>query len=666
MDETIRVLYVGGEADAATSVVTSLAGEDDRLAVESVVGAKSGQKSLAAGGFECVVSAFDLPDTTGVSFLETVRERYPELPFVLFTAVESPVVASDAISAGVTEYVLREERPAPFGRLATHIVDAVTDVRDRRDSRFDTQTSPGPETMAQSSAQLATRLRELERVEARFEALTQQTKLGVLTIDEDSVIQYANKGIADLFGYEPAELVGESLFKIMPERFHDDHMAAVSHYLDAGQRQFDWDWIELPGRHRDGTEIPLGISFGETTIDGEHRFTGIIRDISERKRQERKQQDTLDTLQRLYDVTTDSDRSFEEKIERLLELGCERLDVPYGFLSRIETGADGDPEAGTQRIVHAHGDHELLQPGETCPLSEAYCRKTIQADELLVIADAVAAGWEGDPAYDVFDLGSYVGGKVVANGELYGTLCFASTDPRGESFSDTEKTIVRLMSEWVSYELEHGLVTTELQRQNERLDEFASVLAHDLRNPLNVAVGRLDHLRSAHDSEHLETVADALDRMDAMIDDVLTLAQGGRTVTDTTAVALSTIAEESWETVETDRASLHVDGDVTVQAEQSRLQQLFENLFRNAIEHAGTDVTVTVGALENGFFVADDGPGIPTDDRQTVFESGYTTADDGTGFGLAIVREIVQAHDWTITVSESEAGGARFEIMTGR
>jgi signal transduction histidine kinase len=346
-------------------------------------------------------------------------------------------------------------------------------------------------------------------------------------------------------------------------------------------------------------------------------------------------------------------------------LGCERFDLPYGFLSRIETGLDGDLSTGTQRIVHAHGDHTLLQPGETCPLSEAYCRKTIQAEDLLVIADAVAAGWEDDPAYDVFERGSYVGGKVVANGELYGTLCFASTEPRTEPFSEAEQTIVRLMSKWVSYELEHGLVTTELERQNERLDEFASVLAHDLRNPLNVAVGRVDVLRSEYDSDHLEDVADALDRMDALIDDVLTLAQGGQSVTETTAVNLSTIASESWASVATDRASLQIDGEVTVQADRSRLQQLFENLFRNAIDHVGCDVTVTVGSLGHGFFVADDGPGIPEEDRADVFESGYTTADDGTGFGLAIVREIVQAHDWTVTVTESDDGGARFEIMTG-
>ncbi|WP_210408911.1 PAS domain S-box protein [Halorhabdus rudnickae] len=659
MVETIRVLYVGSDRDADTPPEMHLEYADDRLTVESVPNADAGVDSIATGVVDCVVAEYTLPETTGVALLKAVREDYPEIPFVLFSADGSEAVASEAISAGVTEYVRRDEQDA-YDRLAARIVDAVRGS----DTAVPGPSSGNAETSA-STDERATRLRELERTEARFEALAQQTTLGVLTIDAESVVQYANDGITELFGYPPEEMVGESLLTIIPERFHDDHRAAIARYLDSGDRQLDWEWIELPGRHRDGTEIPLGISFGETTIDGERRFTGIVRDISERKRQQRQRTETLQALQQLYEITADTDRSFEEKVTRLLEFGCERFDFEYGFLSRIEPGPDGGEGSGTQRIVYAHGTHPLLQPGETCPLSEAYCRKTIQVEDLLVVADAVEAGWESDPAYETFELGSYVGGKVRANGELYGTFCFASSEPRETPITDAEQTLVRLMSEWVSYELETGLVTTELERQNERLDEFASVLAHDLRNPLNVATGRVEILRDESENEHLETVSDALDRMDTLIDDVLTLAEGGRTVTDTTAVELSVIAAESWETVETDRATLQTEGNVTLQADRSRFRQLLENLFRNAIDHVGEDVTVTVGALENGFFVADDGPGIPSEQRGQVFESGYTTAEDGTGFGLAIVREIAQAHDWTVSVTEGDDGGARFEIMTG-
>ena len=203
----------------------------------------------------------------------------------------------------------------------------------------------------------------------------------------------------------------------------------------------------------------------------------------------------------------------------------------------------------------------------------------------------------------------------------------------------------------------------ELERQNERLAEFASMVSHDLRNPLNVATGRLDLLAEAGTSEDLETARDALDRMNALIEDVLAMARQGQPIGERETVRLATVAEVSWSMVETAAATLEVEGDMEFRADPDRLKQLLENLFRNAIEHGGEDVVVRVGPLDDdGFYVADDGPGIPPEKREDVFGSGYTTAAAGTGFGLAIVAEIVDAHGWSIAIGESEAGGARFEI----
>jgi PAS domain S-box-containing protein len=200
----------------------------------------------------------------------------------------------------------------------------------------------------------------------------------------------------------------------------------------------------------------------------------------------------------------------------------------------------------------------------------------------------------------------------------------------------------------------------ELERQNEQLDRFASVVSHDLRNPLNVAEGYVASARETGDVDALADVEDAHERMRDIIDDVLDLARTGRTVTDVEPVDLARAAEQAWAAVDTGDAELVVSGDVTVQADESRLQQLLENLIRNAVQHGGDGVTVTVGPHENGFYVADDGPGIPPDEREAVLEDGYTTHEDGTGFGLSIVTSIADAHGWTITVGESDAGGARF------
>jgi signal transduction histidine kinase len=209
----------------------------------------------------------------------------------------------------------------------------------------------------------------------------------------------------------------------------------------------------------------------------------------------------------------------------------------------------------------------------------------------------------------------------------------------------------------------------ELERQNDRLEQFASMVSHDLRNPLTVAKGRVEYLRETDDNEHLEAVSRAHDRMDTLIADVLTLARQGQPLDEREQVTLSTAASESWESVATEAASLTVERDGDFLADRSRLQQLLENLFRNAIEHGmpeGTEarLAITVGILDtdDGFYVADDGVGIPEGDHETVLESGYSTAEDGTGLGLAIVTEIVAAHDWDVAVTDSDTGGARFEI----
>ena len=204
----------------------------------------------------------------------------------------------------------------------------------------------------------------------------------------------------------------------------------------------------------------------------------------------------------------------------------------------------------------------------------------------------------------------------------------------------------------------------ELKRQNERLDRFASVVSHDLRNPLQVLRGALDGARQTGDPEHFERGEQALDRMETLIEDVLSLARQGQPIDETEPVALAALAEECWDVVETGEAELVVDDDLQFMADLDRLRQLLENLVRNAIEHGGADVTVRIGPLPDraGFYVEDDGPGISEAERSDVFESGYSTAEGGTGFGLAIVSEIVDAHGWTITVTDGDEGGARFEI----
>ena len=201
----------------------------------------------------------------------------------------------------------------------------------------------------------------------------------------------------------------------------------------------------------------------------------------------------------------------------------------------------------------------------------------------------------------------------------------------------------------------------DLERQTEQLERFASTLSHDLRNPLNVAQARVKMAIQNGSTEKLDSADVALDRIDAMIKDLLSLAREGRTIDETVRVPLARAARDAWETTDTREATLVVEpgADTVVYADADRLQNVFENLLRNAVQHGGDDVTVTLGRHPDGFYVEDDGPGVPADERDDVFEFDYTTHVEGTGLGLAIVEAIARAHGWSVEMTEGSDGGAR-------
>jgi signal transduction histidine kinase len=236
---------------------------------------------------------------------------------------------------------------------------------------------------------------------------------------------------------------------------------------------------------------------------------------------------------------------------------------------------------------------------------------------------------------------------------------------------------------------ERKLAELDVREKNDRLEAVASVLSHDIRNPLNVASGFLERLREHVDGEapELNRIRSALDRIDAIVADALVLAREAE-VESPEPVSLRERARAAWEHVETGSATLAIEDDLRFEADASVLGNLLENLFRNAVEHdstgnrsetddsvehgsadggrAGDGVTVRVGTLPDaeGFYVADDGPGIPESERDRIFEAGVSGGNGGTnsGLGLFIVEEVCAAHGWSVAATESETGGARFEV----
>lgn len=207
--------------------------------------------------------------------------------------------------------------------------------------------------------------------------------------------------------------------------------------------------------------------------------------------------------------------------------------------------------------------------------------------------------------------------------------------------------------------------TRRYERQTEQLNGVIAQATHDLRNPLNVAAGYTDLLSEKVDDEsRTEPLKGALERIETLVDELLILAHSKNARDTRETVRLEQLSDACWDLVETVDARLEIDGDLEFEADPDRLRHLFENLFRNAVEHTGGESTIRVGPLESGtgFYVADDGPGIPEDERERIFEPGYTTAEEGTGFGVTIVSEIAVDHGWEVSITESWNGGARFEF----
>ncbi|MFB6293043.1 MAG: sensor histidine kinase [Halonotius sp.] len=213
----------------------------------------------------------------------------------------------------------------------------------------------------------------------------------------------------------------------------------------------------------------------------------------------------------------------------------------------------------------------------------------------------------------------------------------------------------------------------QLEQKRREMEEFASILSHDIRNPVNVAQGYLAQIGDDADEESVERIERSLSRIEELIDDTLTLTKESEAVTETEMVDIGEIATECWELIDTDDAHLRIDDKFKLSCDTDRVPRLFENLFRNAVDHNDDAVIVRVGIHDTSttttgddeqekgaFYVQDNGSGIPEETREAVLEIGETTSREGTGLGLPIVERVAEAHGWKMEIGETDTGGAKF------
>jgi PAS domain S-box-containing protein len=504
------------------------------------------------------------------------------------------------------------------------------------------------------------RERELERYEILVEGVTDS--IGV--VSEDGRIRYENPAIERILGYDPDEFEGTTAFEYM----HPDDRAEVMERFHAlfSEDGPETDRVEYRIRHADGSWRWLESEASnrpDSALDG---YVITSRDITDRKQRE-------ETLQTLYTATEEfMDATDQVSVaEQAVTIMAEILDQPLNSVWLHEDDA-------LRPVAASDEAREILGTVPTFERGEGLGWEVFESGEPAVFEDVRA-----EP--DRYNPDTPMGSEILLPLGEYGLMGIGRTEK--QEFSEMQVVLSRLLANTVEAALERADRETqlreqrrELERQNERLDEFASIISHDLRNPIQVLEGSLDQARQTGENEQFDRCDRALDRMKQLVSDVLTLAREGETIRDPESVDLSTLAADCWETVDTGDAVLDCPADGVIEADRGQLEQLMANLFGNAVkhgvsdepsvgdtlgdavEHGGRGVTVTVGDLDDGFYVEDDGQGIPAAERDSVFQTGYSTATDGTGFGLSIVQKIVDAHGWSITVTEGTDGGARLEI----
>jgi PAS domain S-box-containing protein len=541
------------------------------------------------------------------------------------------------------------------GHLRRQAADGVRDFRFRNIRLPDDETIDGYAIYADVTERQR-RERELERRNDLFRKAQDLADVGAWEYDVRADELTWTEQVYDIHGvtgeFEPTPDAAVEFYH--PED-REEIRSAVERCLTEGE-PYD---LELRLVTVDDEERWVRTQGDPKVEDGEVvRLRGAIQDLTARK----EQLSTMRGLQyRAQRLVRERDR--ERIAEIAVDIASEALDLPF---AGVHLANDGVLEpvavtaAGRDRLGEAPA-YERTDPDRT---ADRFNWGVFESGQPAVVDDI-----REHDSLDETETPTRSG--MVLPLDAHGVLVASSPEPNALMESD------RYLADILATVLTAALDRTErertleeqkrlLEERTERLDELVSVISHDLRSPLSVADGRLELARSDCDSEHIDAAVAAVDRSRDIVDDLLALASEGDRAVERTDVSLAGLVRDSWRNVETGGATLDVETDRTVLADRSRLRQLIENLARNAVEHGagGSEgsVTVTVGDLEEGFYVADDGVGVSPDEREAVFESGYSTGESGTGLGLSIVEQVAREHGWEPALVTSAEGGARFEF----
>ncbi len=530
---------------------------------------------------------------------------------------------------------------------------------------------------------------EVTELREQYRAITDSITDVVVTVDENSVVRSVNPAVEEVFGYRPTDLTGESLTELMPDGYGERHRAGIKQYLRTQERTLDWDYVELPGERADGTEIPLAISFSEFWYRGDRFFTGVIRDISDRKAYERqletraRQQQAVAELGQFALESDDLDEIMHEAARRVAEV----LDNEYCKV------LDLDPDERELLLRQGVGWDGGIVGNATVDADEnSQAGFTLLSEEPVVVDDLESeTRFSGPALLTSHDVRSGISTVIGSVDDPWGILGTHDTDPR--TFTDEDVTFVQAVANILAEAIErHGYqeeleeLVSDLEASNERLEQFAYAASHDLQEPLRMVSSYLQLIERRYadeldedGEEFLAFAVDGADRMRAMIDSLLKYSRvdtrGDPFETVDLEAVLADVRQDLTVKIEESDAEITADDLPSVHGDESQLTQVFQNLLDNAIEYAGDEPPrIHVSADPDGdrwvVSVEDNGIGIDPEDADHIFQvfQRLHTRDDheGIGIGLALVERIVERHGGDIWVDSEPGEGATFYFTLPR
>lgn len=580
--------------------------------------------------------------------------------------------------------VLRERFDVPIIYL-TAFADAATVEKAKLTEPYAYLVKPVDAAKLAGAVEVALHKHELDQrlrlSEAKFSGIVSISADAIVGVDDNQRIELFNDGAENIFGYSKSEVMGQPLDILLPERFRSVHHEHVQRFAKGPSmaRRMGERTVGIVGRRKSGEEFPADASISKIAFGGRTLLTVVLRDISESKRIENEQRflselgaalsSTLDYQETLATIANFAVRGIPDIcVLDILKNGDER--------SVKVASANSDGAQLTELIERA-----LLDGGEP----QSFWQR-LQANRSVLVAQAMAEipeYWvEHFRALNAADIKSMMAVRVVRRDQLLGALVFASTSET-RPYSRTEVRLAEEVAHRAGLAIENAKLYRNAQRAIEARDSVLGIVAHDLRNPLNLIVIQSEilrrQIREAESTSHrsVETIRSSAKRMNRMIQDLLDVArfEAGRPSMDLDRLSPTEVAREAADLQKpiATESCLELALETAEQlpdiwGERDRLLQVFDNLIGNAIKFSASGGRITVGATPRDgavlFWVADNGSGIAVDDVPHVFDRFWQAnrKDDrrGAGLGLPIVKGIVEAHGGRVWVESRPGRGSTF------